>query len=52
MSNYVERFTKAEIFEIIRRNQHTKNAAIVLLSDFLVTDRATAKKIYEEEFEK
>lgn len=41
-----------EIISVIKRNNHDKKTAITLISDFLVIDKAEAKKIYEEEFEK
>ena len=42
---------RKEVIWIIKRNHHKKNTAIRLISDFLVTTREEAKKIYEEEFE-
>ena len=43
--------SKKEVFWLIRRNKLTKREAVTLLSDFLVTSRKIAEKIYEEEFE-
>ena len=36
---------------MIKRNRTSKRKAIILIADFLVTTKARAKKIYEEEFE-
>lgn len=44
--------TKEELFFIIKRNKISKKEAIVLIADFLVTDKKQARYIYEEEFEK
>lgn len=44
--------TKNEVIKLIKRNRNTKQEAIVLISDFMVTSRERAKKIYEEEFER
>ena len=41
---------RKEIIWLIKRNKNTKAEAIRLISDFLVTTREVAKKIYEEEF--
>ena len=43
---------KQEVFSMIRRNKHTKNKAITYIADFLCIDKKSAKKIYEEEFER
>lgn len=43
--------TKQEVISLIKRNKNTKREAITLISDFLVTTRARAKQIYQEEFE-
>ena len=42
---------REEVIQLIKRNHHNKKTAITLISDFLVTTRERAKKIYEEEFE-
>ena len=42
---------RKEIVWVIKRNNHDKKTAITLISDFLVTTKEEAKKIYEEEFE-
>ena len=41
---------RKEIIWVIKRNNHDKKTAITLISDFLVTTKEEAKKIYEEEF--
>lgn len=42
---------RKEVIWLIKRNNHDKKTAITLISDFLVTTKEEAKKIYEEEFE-
>lgn len=42
---------RKEIIEIIKRNKIAKREAIILIADFLVTNREIAQKIYQEEFE-
>ena len=42
---------RKEVIWLIKRNRNSKNEAIILISDFLVTTMEEAKKIYEEEFE-
>lgn len=42
---------RKEVIWLIKRNNHKKKTAITLISDFLVTTREEAKKIYAEEFE-
>lgn len=42
---------RKEVIWLIKRNKNSKNEAIILISDFLVTTIEEAKKIYEEEFE-
>ena len=42
---------RKEVIWLIKRNKNSKNEAIILISDFLVTTMEEAKKIYEEEFE-
>ena len=41
---------RKEVVWLIKRNRNNKNEAIKLISDFLVTTKEEAKKIYEEEF--
>ena len=41
---------RKEVVWLIKRNRNSKNEAIRLIADFLVTTREEAKKIYEEEF--
>lgn len=41
---------RKEVVWLIKRNNHGKKAAITLISDFLVTTKEEAGKIYEEEF--
>ena len=41
---------RKEVIRLIKRNRNTRKEAIILISDFLVTTREEAKKIYEEEF--
>ena len=41
---------RKEVVWLIKRNRNSKREAIRLISDFLVTTREMAKKIYEEEF--
>lgn len=41
---------RKEVIWLIKRNRNSKNEAIILISDFLVTTMEEAKKIYEEEF--
>ena len=41
---------RKEVVWLIKRNRNSKNEAIRLIADFLVTTREMAKKIYEEEF--
>ena len=41
---------REELFYRIRKNKNKKKEAIVLISDFLVTTREEAEKIYQEEF--
>lgn len=43
--------SRKEVIWMIKRNNHNKKTAITLISDFLVTTKEEAKKIYEEEFE-
>lgn len=42
---------RKEVIWMIKRNRTSKRKAIILIADFLVTTKARAKKIYEEEFE-
>ena len=42
---------RKEVIWVIKKNNHDKKTAITLISDFLVIDKAEAKKIYEKEFE-
>lgn len=42
---------RKEVIWLIKRNKNSKSEAIILISDFLVTTREEAEKIYEEEFE-
>ena len=42
---------RKEVIWLIKRNRNSKKEAIILISDFLVTTKETAAKIYEEEFE-
>ena len=41
---------RKEVIWLIKRNRNSRKEAIILISDFLVTTREEAKKIYEEEF--
>lgn len=41
---------KKEVFELIRRNRHSRQTAIRLISDFLVISMQEARKIYDNEF--
>ena len=41
---------KQEVFALIRRNKNSRNEAIILIADFLVTSRERAAKIYDKEF--
>ena len=43
---------RKEVIRLIKRNRNTRKEAIILISDFLVTTREEAEKIYQEEFEK
>ena len=42
---------RKEVIWLIKRNRNSKKEAIILISDFLVTTKEVAAKIYEEEFE-
>ena len=42
---------RKEIIWLIKRNRNSRKAAIILISDFLVTTMEEAEKIYQEEFE-
>ena len=42
---------REEVIWLIKRNGNSKKEAIILISDFLVTTKEAAAKIYEEEFE-
>ena len=42
---------RKEVIWLIKRNRNSKKEAIRLISDFLVTTKEVAAKIYEEEFE-
>ena len=42
---------RKEVIRLIKRNRNTRKEAIILISDFLVTTREEAEKIYQEEFE-
>ena len=41
---------RKEVIWLIKRNRNSKKEAIILISDFLVTTKEIAEKIYEEEF--
>lgn len=41
---------RKEVIWLIKRNRNTRKEAIILISDFLVTTREEAEKIYQEEF--
>ena len=41
---------RKEVIWMIKRNNHNKKTAIMLIADFLVTTKEEAEKIYEEEF--
>lgn len=41
---------RKEVIRLIKRNRNTRKEAIILISDFLVTTREEAEKIYQEEF--
>lgn len=45
-----EEYSPEEVFDIIYRNQHTKQKVVILLSDFLSIDRKTASKMYDTEY--
>lgn len=42
---------RQEIIALIKKNKNTRNEAITLIADFLVTSKEQAEKIYVEEFE-
>lgn len=41
---------RKEVIWLIKRNKNTKQEAVRLIADFLVTTMEEAEKIYEEEF--
>lgn len=42
--------SKAEVIALIKRNGNTRREAIILIADFLVTNKKEANRIYEQEF--